>query len=348
MYCHSIRARRFQGFTLIELLVVIAIIAALIGLLLPAVQKVRAAADRSRCTNNMKQLGIALHGCHDQYNAIPPAEIADNWASWAVFLLPYIEQDTLFRNWNLRLRYYVQPETAGADLNVLHCPSRSRAQAVGTGESRAFTQARQVASTTNFRGPFGRTDYAAVAGAAYGQTSGTLPAYYYSDRYNYGLFIRGQLRGTSTSPPGTDAYWNEDGYTWTGNVWGPLPELPRKFITVADGLSNTVAIGEKFYPKTNAGGNAWNGDYQSGYQRYLGYSGNLDSGTGRWTNEFGLINDNNYAAADWTSYFTAANHTGIGMFVFADGSVRGINANTPIATLHAMMTFVGSEVLAAE
>lgn len=168
MFNQSRSTRRKRGFTLIELLVVIAIIAILIALLLPAVQQAREAARRTQCRNNLKQIGLALHNYFDQFMVFPPGYIAGNVSaddgvgaetgpgfSWAVMLLPMLDQSPLYNSLDLNLNSTDTDNlTAGqTSVNMFLCPSDA-AEKTFEAKNTAGDSLALVASS-NYVGVFG-------------------------------------------------------------------------------------------------------------------------------------------------------------------------------------------------
>ncbi len=209
-----------RAFTLIELLVVIAIIGVLTGLLLPAVQKVRESANRAQCTNNLKQIGLALHSYHDTNNVFPPGyldgntnpastpdnDVGPGWG-WASFLLPFVEQQNVYNQINFSVGVGVGSNAAVCQLplKIYQCPSDAYPQNFTVWPTSI------VVAHGNYVGCNGWEECFNNAGGG-GQGGG-------SDGLSGGLGQSG------------------DGLFYRNSH--------NKIASVADGLSNTIVVGER-------------------------------------------------------------------------------------------------------
>jgi prepilin-type N-terminal cleavage/methylation domain-containing protein/prepilin-type processing-associated H-X9-DG protein len=294
------RSRRGGAFTLIELLVVIAIIAILIGLLLPAVQKVREAAARSKCSNNLKQFGVAIHMYNDTYNRLPPS--GDNWqdttGSWLVQTLPYMEQTAMYKAFS--------PLTA----SLTGATVTQTGQTISTNYANAGSPNPKLpylrCPSDGFRIDLTCSNYVGSLGpqcATGGQ--GCDPNQQYCNGTSFGW-------GYGTSPDhGNDT--NAANIRGLFNRLGAIITLP----SITDGTSNTIAVGESL-PETH--------DHLQ-QQNWWGYN----SGAAHCTTII-PINYNftrplntscNNSISNWNiSWGFKSNHTNGANFVMADGSVR--------------------------
>jgi prepilin-type N-terminal cleavage/methylation domain-containing protein/prepilin-type processing-associated H-X9-DG protein len=332
----GIRSPR-RGFTLIELLVVIAIIAILIGLLLPAVQKVREAAARMKCSNNLKQIGLALHGYHDTNlffpagytdgntdpNSTPDNDVGPGWG-WAAYLLPYLEQGNVSKqiDFSQRVGAGVNAQVSKQPLTNFQCPSDAYQQPFPVYDS-------------SFSSPV-----ATLAHANYVGCSG------WQECFN----------GAGGNPqPGSGA----DGLS---GLYGPAGRgvfyrnSRTNIAAVTDGMSNTIFAGER---SGNHAPATWTGAVPGGrcpaWMAVQPPSPNSPPPGPAYDNaDYGeaLVlshcNATHLPNVDFPIYdpdVFYSMHTGGANFVLGDGSVRFISSGVNPATYQALSTIGGGEVL---
>lgn len=310
-------APRRPGFTLLELLVVIAIIAVLIGLLLPAVQQVREAANRLSCSNNLKQIGLAIHNYHDSYAALPPLRTADNWPTWAAIILPHLEQANVLTLWDLQRRYYQQtPAALRQNLKFYTCPSRR-------GPPTTFSVGELRTAQTAFpETPGGLSDYAVCCGNAYTNYNGALV-----ESHRGRNLIVNRLTGRPESDTGPNS--SPDGI-----LIGFASQT--RLTSLTDGTSHTLLVGEKHIRRITPTGrgedrSVFNGDHELGpVGREAGHvrdaQGRVISGSERplaFGPDDGLLPSSRFGSA----------HPGVCLFVLADGSVRPLRTTIDTETL---------------
>ena len=330
-----------HGFTLIELLVVIAIIAILIGLLLPAVQKVREAAARTQCQNNLKQIGIAMHAYMSGFEKMPPAGKGYSWCAGAgdaevynlnglTLLLPYLEQEPLYRQINLKEASGRVDNTAAwrntnapmASAVVGDPVTNGNADAAGV-EVKPF-----LCPIDSSSPPVGR-----LSGSYYGPGGTKVGA---STNYDfvvdYGSF-------------GTCNHW---GSAASGDKYMFGENSNASPLAVTDGLSNTFAIGETTRWHQNGRAIAW--AYRAWVMTGIDPAHPSNPGINLWhlptvhtTWENPPYDPVIGRTRTWWAA-AASMHTGGANFCFGDGSVKFMNENTGLATLRALSTMSNGDI----
>jgi prepilin-type N-terminal cleavage/methylation domain-containing protein/prepilin-type processing-associated H-X9-DG protein len=348
------RTKSRHGFTLIELLVVIAIIAVLIALLLPAVQAAREAARRAQCTNNLKQLGLAIHNYVDRTNMFPPGALAGTWGSttsgggytWRLMILPDIEQTQVYNSFNFSLGEGQGSSGAAwatvwyTTMTAFICPS--------DGNNTGFV-------------PYGPTGTYSVTPPPPNPKGGAsaVPSTNYNMSFgdNYAVLPLSGANPWETSQgttpiPGT-VQRGFPGYWGTMNAYNGQAGTMRGFSdyttggvasiqSVTDGLSNTILVGEVL-PQQDANNEMY------------GFTG-AASGTTMPINFYtgGPISLGSYGTTNWQSRFSYASrgfksvHPGGANFLFADGHVQFLKASLNPATYNALGSRAGGEVISSD
>jgi prepilin-type N-terminal cleavage/methylation domain-containing protein len=362
------------AFTLVELLVVIAIIGILIALLLPAVQAAREAARRTQCSNNLKQLGLAVQNFHDIRQEIVPAWLTNDrnpndachprgYAAWPFLLLPFMEQQNVYSLGVVRLPMNSNSGvTAPANHNTLRttsiptyfCPSRraAPAQVSNGGTGIVGSSVGDYACITFGLGASTTNNAIRTPGAP---TTGS-PTHRDRPRTWDGAMMvaRAFWTGTSHNTVAVNGFQ-------TGTIGSGDFRSMTTFASVLDGLSNTAFIGEKAVHKDNLG--KADGRWQDGsyYYATANYSHNAGNGTTGGTNSISnfsrrlclystsatTADGNRVIAQKPTGDTNAINdprnrfgswHPGVSLFMLGDGSVRQVNNSTATVQLQRLGT----------
>ena len=309
-----------SGFTLIELLVVIAIVAVLIAILLPGVQQARAAARRTQCLNNLKQIALALHNFHDSHQKFPPARLivhrtkqvdsmdgqepALDEPSWIGHILPYLEQASLAEQWDLYKPYGSQPKSMRlAAVGTFACPERRTAAKMTTDDVKTVVLAACGCPIGTQFVPGGwATDYVGNHGDNSPGAVGRETDFFWGGR-GTGVLISSRPR---LKPRASESEPLELQTDWMDQV---------TLTDVKDGTSNTLLLGEGHVPADQLLKSPWNGPAMLG--RFLTHFSRV-GGPG-----IPIAHHSRDTRASFYSF--GSWHSSVCQFAFADGSARGLS-----------------------
>jgi prepilin-type N-terminal cleavage/methylation domain-containing protein/prepilin-type processing-associated H-X9-DG protein len=325
---NRIRLQRRHGFTLIELLVVIAIIAILIGLLLPAVQKVRDAANRAQCQNNLKQCGLGLMNYESTFGSFPVGDSRDSegvnpFCDWKANLLPFIEQQNIANIYNYKVDYNnpVNYPAIAMQIKIYNCPATPNQPRLDTtpDEGIAFNGGREPRGVSDYWGCNSMETWVPVVG----NCVGAFPAF------------AGYQIGNDYDPA-------------RAGVLSHFFNGPTRIAMITDGTSNTFMVGESA-GRPNA--------YGPGFKA-MGILGNGEAGWSDPNGEF-KVKGANPATGAVKPHGSPANscsmqcyngneiysfHTAGCNFLFADGSVHFLAQSASLCVIGSLATRAGGEI----